>query len=330
MIDPRLVDPGLLEVVPWSYGYAHSWAFAALLTDPRTRGAILGRLAPQAPEPVQLEGPVLREKGLKPARADLAFQLRDSAGELHAVAVETKVNDPFKSEQMVAYREAGHVPLLFLPGPTGMLLQPTPLTNATEIRFFGSDLLAAIEPLGLAYGPILAGYLDALRAETTRMQTALSAARDGAVADLGPGRVAAEHLADVAWLAETYRALPAACEGTEVSPGGSMRIEANDRGIFFEDSFACVTDGGGLWVDVLTDVRTNARAVAIKAGERRIAEAWDLAAAQPAPGAGWRRTSRRVGGGTATVWKRSLDGVSAADAAAEAARAAQFIARLAA
>src|SRR5687768_9078639 len=103
-----------------------------------------------------------------------------------------------------------------------------------------------------------------------------------------------------------------------------MRIEANDRGFFFVGSFTWVVDEGGLWVDVMADVRSHSRAVAIKAGEKRMADAWDIAASRvDGPGQGWWRTARRVGGQTATVWKRSLEGVPAPIAASEAVVAAQ-------
>jgi hypothetical protein len=108
-----------------------------------------------------------------------------------------------------------------------------------------------------------------------------------------------------------------------------MRVEANDRGIFLAESFGWVVDGGGLWVDVMADVRSGGRAVAVKAGEARMADAWDRAAAADPPGEGWRRTARRVAGQTATVWKRSLADTNASEAAAESAKAVAFIASLA-
>src|SRR4051794_8420404 len=93
------VDPSLLEVVPWSQGYAHSWALAALLADQRTAAAILGSLPelPGAP-PHVIVGPIRRERPFKGARSDLAFTVRNADGAEHGIAVETKVNDPFRPE----------------------------------------------------------------------------------------------------------------------------------------------------------------------------------------------------------------------------------------
>ena len=80
----------------------------------------------------------------------------------------------------------------------------------------------------------------------------------------------------------------------------------------------------------MADVRSGGRAVAVKAGETRMADAWDLAAAAGPPGDGWRRTARRVGGQTATVWKCSLADTTAPESAAETAKGVAFIASLAA
>lgn len=321
------IDPSLLDVVPWPYGYAHSWAVASLLSDQRTAGAILEALPGlEGRRPLRIDGPVRRERGLKPARADLAFTVQDAGGEHQQLALETKVNDAFRAEQMAAYRQAKHVPVLFLPGLTGLLLEPTQPTEAGEARLYGHTLLAAVDGLDLHFGALLAGYLDGLREETRRMERARAWACGDFAERVGPGQCAQEDLEGVAWLAETFRALPEACRDKGVPAEASMRIEANDRGFFFNGSFTWVADEGGLWVDVMADVRTHARAVAIKAGEKGLAEAWDLAAADVSgPGDGWRRAARRVGGGTATVWKRSLDGVPAREAAAEAVYAACFI-----
>lgn len=138
------IDPSLVDVVPWSHGYAHSWALAALLIEPRTQVAVLRALTGlPGPPPHHIDGDIAREKGIKPARADLAFTLSDGAGGQHRVAVETKVNDPFHECQVRAYRDAGWVPLLNLPGATGVLLAPTEPTEAGEIRLTPSVLLPA-------------------------------------------------------------------------------------------------------------------------------------------------------------------------------------------
>ncbi len=326
----EFVDPGLLDVVPWSYGYAHSWALAALLNDERTAGPILELLRGlPGPLPYRVLGPVERERRVGSARADLAFTLLDAAGGQWQIAAETKVNDPFREEQMLAYGRAVYQPVLYLPGLTGLLLEPTAQTSAREVRLLGGDVIEALEGLGVGFGALLGGYLDAVRGETHRMARACTHARDETAERPGQGQCAEADLMDVAWLAETFRALPHACVGTGVSPDASMRVEANDRGFFFDGSFTRVAQDGALWVDVVVDVRTHARGVAIKAGEQDLAGAWDLAGSRAGgPGNEWRRASRRLAGKTATVWKRPLEGVCAEQAATVAVQAARFLREL--
>jgi hypothetical protein len=327
---PADVDPSLLEVVPWSYGYAHSWALAALLADERVQAALLTRLPGlPGPTPHRVDGIIAREKGIKPARADLAFTLVDGADGEHRVAVETKVNDPFNEVQVRAYREAGWVPLLNLPGATGVLLAPTEPTEAGEIRLTPDVLLDAVESTGLTFARLLNGYLTALREEHSRAQRALALARDEPADPLGDGHTDAAVLADVAWLAETYRLLPGVAADSMVDGHARMRIEANDRGFFYDSSFAWMPVGGALWVDVFADIRSGRRAVAIKAGEERPLDAWDRAAAAGPPGRAWRKGRRLRQAATVTVWKRDLTDVNALDAATAAVGAAEFIRRIA-
>jgi hypothetical protein len=72
--------------------------------------------------------------------------------------------------------------------------------------------------------------------------------------------------------------------------------------------------------------------VAIKAGEKDVAVAWDLAVGSGSgsdPSDQWEEDTLTCGGGTASVSKLDLDSVPAAQSAAEAVRAAEFIRRLA-
>jgi hypothetical protein len=219
-----MVDPSLLEVVPWTYGFAHSWALGALIVDPRTAATVLGCFGlPEA----ELASDVQRERWLNPARADLAFSVRDKRNRIHQIAVETKVNDPFHASQVQAYRDQGYLPALFLPGLTGVLLDPTPPTAAGEVRITGGDLLAALDTVDVGFGPLLKGYLDVLRAEGDRIEHALRAAREGTPVDVGEGESPAHDLVNVAWLAEVYRALPAGGRAVHSEPW----VGAGDEGL---------------------------------------------------------------------------------------------------
>lgn len=229
---------------------------------------------------------------------------------------------------MRRYRDAGWVPLLNLPGATGVLLAPTQPTETGEIRLVPDVLLRAVDSTGVTFAPLLEGYLAALRDEYTRAQRASAVACGEESAPVGDGHTDERMLADVAWLAETYRHLPEAAAGSDIDTYAVMRIEANDRGFFYVSSFAWVSGGGALWADLFADVRTGRRAVAIKAGEDRPLNAWDRAAEAGPPAKGWRSGRRLTGAGTITVWKRDLDNVDAHDAARAAVDAAQFIRRV--
>lgn len=54
-------SPTLLEVVPWNYGFAHSWALAWLAENAASRDAVVGLLARDAAGPYEVETPVDRE-----------------------------------------------------------------------------------------------------------------------------------------------------------------------------------------------------------------------------------------------------------------------------
>jgi len=328
------VDPGLLDVVPWSHGYAHSWALRALLMSPVTAPLVLAAL-PQLPGPTphSVEGDVHREKGLKPARADLGLTVRDASGSLHQIAIETKVNDPLSAPQIKAYVDAGYLPVLFLPGLTGLLIEPSDPV-AGELRLFGHQVLAALEGVGVKFGAILSGYLASLRAESQRMKLARTAARTGIVAELGGGPVSEDDVNDHAWLAEVYRSLPRACADSafDIEPLAEMRVTAHDRGIFFVGSYidlGPLSERSGAYVDLPVAIGSHVRQLAIKVDGQNLAKNWDLVADRRAElGEDWWPSSRRVGGQTATVLKRSLADLPASDAAREAVRASEFLLRL--
>src|SRR5690348_5587313 len=140
----------LLDVVPWRYGYAHTWAMRWLMLQPTLLGRVLGAIPElDLPAPLRLEGPVVTEKALKPARADLAATLRDAGGQSHRLAIETKVDDAIRPEQLSAYAALGYQPVLYMPGLTGLLAEG--VSTPDVLRLTGGDLAFALADIQLPY-----------------------------------------------------------------------------------------------------------------------------------------------------------------------------------
>jgi len=96
-------EPSLLDIVPWSYGFAHSWALRWLLLQPSLFPLVLDAIdGLDDAGGYVLAGEVLTEKPLAPARADLAFEMEHPTRPSIAVGVETKVTDPYRPDQLSA------------------------------------------------------------------------------------------------------------------------------------------------------------------------------------------------------------------------------------
>ena len=319
-----LDDPSLLDVVPWSYGFAHSWALRQFLREPRTADRLLRRLKlPRRIEDVTIEKRVGR------ARADVAVVLRDGRGRLRELAIETKVNDPYREEQMQAYADAKMVPAVFLPGLTGLLIEHVPPAVDGERRITGADVLAATT--GVRMGRLLRGYVERLRAETVRMELARRIARGESKRRLGDGEVDGDQLLAVARLSEVYARLRGS--GDEEYPP-RIRVATHDRGIQLEDSWCDV--GGphsGLFVEVVAPVRGSTMKVTVKAysevGPKALAHAWDVAHDAGPPGDGWLGAGRRVAGESATIWTLDVSDGGVQDVTDHARRGAAWIASIA-
>jgi hypothetical protein len=310
-------NPSLLEVVPWNYGFAHSWAFRALLSEPSVQESLFTTLEglPGSP-PHRVVGKIRDEAGVPGARADLMFTLGDGDGGEHPVAVETKVNDPFRPSQLTAYRQAERQPILYLPGLTGVLLDGSALTEANKIRITPEILLAAVDGSGLAWGSLLAGYLDALREEHARTLIAHAIARGETTEPLTDGRSSAKALADAAWLSAIARYLPELAPEAGIGGAVSMRATANDTGFYYQDSYQWIPENKlELWVDVVSDIRGHYRAAYIKTSGPFKAEARNLVLTATKPDEHWEKARFRSNAQQASVLKRPLVDMSAREAA---------------
>ncbi|HEY4280381.1 MAG TPA: hypothetical protein VGM91_19320 [Conexibacter sp.] len=326
MMTTSLPEPELLEVVPWHYGFAHSWAMAWLIENAGTRDRLLDLLVPGGTAPWQLEGRVRREHRVNGARADLAFEVVDSVGRTVEVALETKVADPIKQTQLERYRDAGRHVVLYVPGVTGMLFAPNgPVAGETWVT--GRQLADALEGVELPW--IVGSYVRAVADEAGRMDRARAfARRERDMPAEDDARFPAADLVDAAWVAEAAWALIAAG-----ATGIRVRSEANDRGLYWEGSRCEVPGANGvdLYLDVIADVRTHRRAIALKVGGGQQADRWgclERAVAARPPSTEWVPCRKRRSQ-TQMLWKLNATDLSAAEVVQPTLAAAQFIVTLA-
>jgi hypothetical protein len=318
--------PALLDVVPWNYGYAHSWALAWLIENDRSRSSVLALLTPYTSPPWTLAEPVAREHRVPGARADLAVRATDGRGRTVSIAIETKVADRIKPAQLAFYRDEGYETVLYVPGLTGLLYAPNgPIAGERWIN--GHDLVRAAGAIELPW--IISSYIKAVAAEASRMDDARAFAR-GELDDFAyDGRAPYEDLMDAAWLVEVVSAMRA--DGADDI---RIRTEANDRGLYWGGSWCDLAagNGAGLYVDVIAELRTHACAVALKvtggdqAGRRACYDT--TIAAGPPSDADW-RASRPPSRSSGRIWTLDAGEMPAEEAARHTLAAGDFIARVA-
>jgi hypothetical protein len=324
MAEPN--DPGLLDVVPWSYGFAHSWALKWLIEHETTRDRVLSLLMPERVGPWSLTRQIVREQRVGTARADLAAWGEDRVGNPFSLAVEVKVADLLKSAQIKAYEDDGFTVALYAPGLTGFLFEPNgPVSQEHWVT--GDDLAAAMD--GASLPPIISTYIDAVRTEASRMQTARAFAR-GEIDDFPhDGQTPYDDVMDAAWVVEIVAALKEL--GAEDL---RVRSEANDRGLFWAGSWYDFPGGGdaGLFVEVIADIRTHVCAITVKTAGGHAdgrARAYQAAVDAGPPSEGpWRR-GRRPSRQSGRVWTLDASEIDARETAQHAFAAWRFIARVA-
>src|SRR4051812_31010057 len=85
-------DVGLLDVVPWTHGYVHSWALRWMLDHSESaRDAVLTLFVPRGRPPWTVTA-IEPEHRVGRHRVDLRVDATDAAGRESTVMVETKVN----------------------------------------------------------------------------------------------------------------------------------------------------------------------------------------------------------------------------------------------
>lgn len=96
-------DVGLLDIVPWTHGYVHSWALRWMLKNSEAaRDALFTLFVPDGHAPWNVES-VDVEHRVGRHRADLRVMAKDGIGRAVTVLIETKVNDSLSDAQLRAY-----------------------------------------------------------------------------------------------------------------------------------------------------------------------------------------------------------------------------------
>jgi hypothetical protein len=323
-------DPELLDVVPWSHGYAHSWVLRWLIGHEPSRTPILNLLAGFDGGPWALTRPVAREFSVRRARADLAAWATGRDGEPVAIAVEVKVNDPISEMQLAAYVAADLSPVLYVPGLTGLMFAPNgPLIGERWVT--GLDVAGAVD--GIELPPMIGSYVDAVRSEGCRMELAKAFSRNEVDNFPEDGQAGYDDVMDCGWVAEVALALRRLGASDVI-----IRPERNDRGVFWKGCQRVLPGGAEVYIDVVADRRSHHCSIAIKVKggdhDARVA-AWErvLDAGPPPPPESsadeWVR-GRRPSANSGRIWSLNASESDAATAAADTLSAGAFIARAAA
>ena len=313
----------MFDLVPWSHGYAHSWALRwMLLHHQEARDRLMTLLIPDGQPPWQVPQ-VDREFKVRGHRSDLRFEAHSEVVNRTEVLVETKVNDDLKPAQINAYCSTDAEVVLYGPGLTGLLH-----TGADRISrerwIIGQQVLDSLA--GVTDLPeLIMSYLGGVRVQAERMNAARVAARGGPDFDRSPdfSEVSDIELESVAWMAEIAAEMRAR-GAKDVVP----RNTAYDWGLYWRDVWTPVTTSGevGLYIDVIAGHGGSGYAITIKISGGTIEDrfrVFDHARGLDRPD-GWHlgRPGRRE---SFRVWKRNADEIPAGEAADATLRAGEFL-----
>jgi hypothetical protein len=317
----------MFDLVPWSHGYAHSWALRWMLLHHReARDRLLALLNPDGKPPWQVPH-VDCEFKVRGHRADLRFEAHSSVGNRTEVLIETKVNDDLKPAQLNAYCSTDAEVIVYGPGLTGLLH-----TGADRISreqwITGRQILDSLA--GVTDLPeLIVSYLGGVRAQADRMDAARVAARGGPDFDRSWdfSEVSDVEVESVAWIAEVAAALRAR-GAQDVIP----RNTAYDWGIFWPDVWTPVTTSGkvGFYIDVIAGHGGSGYAITIKVNGGTVEDrlrVFEHAKGLDRPdGWGLGRPGKRE---SFRVWKRNAEEMTAAEAAEATLEAGEFLERAA-
>lgn len=314
----------LLEVVPWSFGFAHAFALRWLLRESHIAPLVLSAAKGFGLPPKARVSDVESERKGGRGRADLRFELEVSSEDVRTVDVEIKVNDWVDRGQLSAY---GGDTILYTPGLTGLLISRGHVSLPKVARLTGIGLAESLEDLGGALPELIASYVDAVRDEAVRMERARAVVLGEASADTvaeRDGRPSALDLQDAAWVTEAAAAL--AGNAGEVT----IRVTRHDRGLKW-DVGGQFGDGTGswLWIDLLATLG-NRREIRVKANGPARAAIHAAAKLQCTPSAAhWFWCRRTTTSDTSSIVGLDVTGYSLTETTAAANAAADWTATLA-
>lgn len=322
------LDVELFDVVPWTHGYAHSWALRWMLEHRQVaRDAILTLFVPDGQAPWSIgPGRIKREARVAGQRADLRVPATDGSGRESDVIVETKVNDRLREEQIQAYcSEPGARVALYGPGLTGLLHSGCDRI-ASEVWVTGRQLATALSDLELP--DLIRSYVSAVSAQADRMDAARAAARgqnddfdrEDDISEVSAGEVEA-----VAWVAET-----AAVMRARGAKWVHTRNTAHDYGIFWGESWVPVAGAKktAIFIEVVAGHGGHGYVITIKAGEGTAKDrqnAFDAAMRAGEPWDGWKKGKSPGKATHFRLWTLTAIEMTAGEAADAAMRAMPYV-----
>jgi len=322
-------DVGLLDVVPWTHGYVHSWALRWMLGNSEAaRDALFTLFVPDGHAPWNVES-VDVEHRVGRHRADLRVMAKDGIGRSVTVLIETKVNDSLSDAQLRAYCSESPDVVVYGPGLTGLLLGGND-PCCCERWVTGRNLAVALSDVDLP--ELLRSYVAEVGAQADRMDAASAASR-GERADFprepGISGVGGDDVEAVAWVAEVAASMRA---------GGAedvrTRNAAHDWGVFWAWSWQSMSafNGAGIYVDVIAGHGGHEYAVTVKVGDGDADDrvgVFDVAINAGPPWLGWRQ-GRRARRANFRMWTLDASTMTAGEAADAARRAYDYLFNLAA
>jgi hypothetical protein len=300
----------LFDIVPWTVGFAHSWALRWFLEQPELSERVLDAIPSlPGPAPHVITGGVELEKPLKPRRTDLSFDVRAADGSPTSIALETKVNDPYSESQVLTYAQYGHV-VIYAPGTTGLLIEPVRRPSASSL-VRGLDIVSAVSAR-VGADPLIDGYVTTVARHAEWMNAARTAALAGEgwsppTRDAGVSRLeekAAVGYRGAVWLGEICRRIRAT-----TSDDIRYRATAFDVGYYWHSSLKPVR-GRDAFVELTLDHGGNANVwIKVGGGREGLREGFDALRSAGAPDSAWDDCNWGRGG-TRSVWKAAGNALS--------------------
>lgn len=330
-------DSGLFDFVPWNYGFVHTGMLAWLLEQPEFRRLVLDAVVVEdktlLDDDFDLAASPRREDKSMGAACDLGVSLVSSDRSTVKLAIETKVEDQLRTDQLAGYDKADLV-VAYLPGLTGFLaIESRPMRGSGTLT--GKALSEALQPVRGALPPVIGSYVDALAEEADWFEQTVAELLAGVEPSGDPPNTTSSKFAhDIAWVVALQRELKGRSECPIATDFMYGRVVAWDHGFFWGETHE---RSGSLhdlsyFVDAVAPKMGGSRSIIIKAGFRdkqtdeAMSDLHAFAVQRGAPEIGeWKRGQRRFKGETVGCWKVNCADLTVSEAADCAISAATWI-----